>query len=81
VTAGASGSPSGSAACGVWIVDVERGEPVGMLRFEGDVDEVFDLQVLPGQPRPELLEPDDPLAAASFVVPEAILIAGGSNAR
>jgi uncharacterized protein (TIGR03032 family) len=68
--------------CGVWIVDIERGEPVGMLRFDGDVDEVFDLQVLPGQPYPELLEQNDPLAATSFVVPEATLSIGRtSNAR
>jgi hypothetical protein len=33
---------------------------------------VFDVQVLPGQLRPELLEPDDPLAARSFVVPDAL---------
>jgi hypothetical protein len=43
-----------------------------MLRFDGDVDEVFDVQVLPGQLRPELLEPNDPLAATSFVVPGAL---------
>ena len=58
---------------GVWIVDLERGESVGMLRFDGDVDEVFDVQVLPGQLRPELLEPNDPLAATSFVVPGALV--------
>jgi Domain of unknown function (DUF4915) len=58
--------------CGVWIIDLERGESVGMLRFDGDVDEVFDVQVLPGQPHPELLEPNDPLAARSFVVPDTI---------
>ncbi len=69
--------------CGVWIIDLERGESVGMLRFDGDVDEVFDVQVLPGQPHPELLEPNDPLAARSFVVPDSALapIGGGSNER
>jgi uncharacterized protein (TIGR03032 family) len=59
--------------CGVWIVDVERGETVGMLRFDGEVDEVFDVQVLRDQPYPELLELNDPLAATSFVVPNSVL--------
>jgi uncharacterized protein (TIGR03032 family) len=66
--------------CGVWVVDLERGESVGMLRFDGDVDEVFDVQVLPGQLRPGLLEPNDPLAASSFVVPDAALATSSRGA-
>ena len=35
-------------ACGVWIVDVERGEQVGFLRFEERITEVFDVALLAG---------------------------------
>lgn len=56
--------------CGVWVVDVEAGKTVGFLRFEGSVEEVFDVQVLVGVRYPELLEPGDPAAAGAFLLPE-----------
>ncbi|MDO8362067.1 MAG: TIGR03032 family protein [Actinomycetota bacterium] len=55
--------------CGVWLVDTESGAIAGFMRFEGAVEEVFDVQVLPGARYPELLEPGDSLAAAAFVLP------------
>ena len=58
--------------CGVWVVDTETGQIAGFLRFEGSVEEVFDVQVVPHR-FPELLEPDDPLGAMAFVLPEEVL--------
>ena len=54
--------------CGVWIVDTSTGQTVGFLQFEGSVREVFDVQVL-GARMPEIVELDDALSSASFVVP------------
>jgi uncharacterized protein (TIGR03032 family) len=33
--------------CGIWIIDIERGETVGFLRFEEHVEEVFEVALLP----------------------------------
>jgi uncharacterized protein (TIGR03032 family) len=65
--------------CGVWAVDTRSGEVAGFLRFEGDVTEVFDVQVIPGRRWPEVLEPGDAQAAGAFVLPDAALaeVAGG----
>jgi uncharacterized protein (TIGR03032 family) len=59
-------------ACGVWVVDLRNGEVAAFLRFEGIVEEVFDVQVIPRR-YPEITEPDDPLAATSYVLPDAAL--------
>jgi uncharacterized protein (TIGR03032 family) len=59
--------------CGVWVVDTRSGAIVGFLRFEGSVQEIFDLQFLPGMHYPELLEPGDPAVANAFVLPDEAL--------
>jgi uncharacterized protein (TIGR03032 family) len=58
--------------CGVWVLDVRTGKTAGFLRFEGLVQEIFDVQVLPAR-WPEIAEPDSDLIASSFVVPDAVL--------
>jgi uncharacterized protein (TIGR03032 family) len=59
--------------CGVWVLDVRTGRVAGFLRFEGIVQEVFDVQVLHGIRYPEIVEPDADLTATSFVVPAEAL--------
>lgn len=54
--------------CGVWAVDTDTGQIVGFLRFEGAVEEVFDVQVAPHR-YPDLLEPGDALGSTAFVLP------------
>ena len=55
------------------MVDIVRGEPVALLRFEEGVQEVFAVQVLPGRRYPELINDDSRLLENSFVVPDAAL--------
>jgi uncharacterized protein (TIGR03032 family) len=43
--------------CGVWVVDLTRGKIVGHLEFLSGIDELFDVQVLPGVPIPFLSGP------------------------
>jgi uncharacterized protein (TIGR03032 family) len=43
--------------CGVWVVDLTRGKIVGHLEFLAGIDELFDVQVLPGVPSPFLSGP------------------------
>lgn len=53
--------------CGVWVVDIRTGQTVALLRFDGIVQEIFDVQVLPAR-YPELLEPADPLVSGVYDV-------------
>ena len=59
--------------CGIYVVDLRNGQTVAFLRFEGDVQEIFDVQVLHGIRYPELLELTDPLVSTSFTVPDETL--------
>ena len=54
--------------CGVWVIDTRTSNVVAFLRFEGTVQEIFDVQVLRGFRYPELLEPNDEVVASSFTV-------------
>jgi uncharacterized protein (TIGR03032 family) len=60
-------------ACGVWVVDTRNGETVAFLRFQGLVQEIFDVQVLAGVRYPDLAEPGDERVASSYVVPDDAL--------
>lgn len=60
--------------CGVWVVDIRSGAIAGFLRFDGFVQEIFDIQVLHGIRHPELLEPDSELAQTAYVVPNESLM-------
>ena len=55
--------------CGIWIVDTRSGSIAGFLRFEGIVQEIFDVQLLHGITRPELIEPDDAKLQMAFLLP------------
>ncbi len=59
--------------CGVWVLDIRTGKTAGFLRFEGLVQEIFDVQVLRGIRYPEIAEPDSDLIAGAFVVPAEAL--------
>lgn len=59
---------------GVWVVNIETGEHVGFVRFEGEVREIFAVKALPpGVACPELLEPEDALVGSSYVLPDEAL--------
>lgn len=59
--------------CGVYVVDIRSGNIVAFLRFEGIVQEIFAVTVLPGMTHPDLInEPGDTLDS-SFVLPDEAL--------
>jgi uncharacterized protein (TIGR03032 family) len=58
--------------CGVWVVDTRSGDIVGFLRFEGQVQEIYDVQLLPHR-HPELVEPGAELVSGSFVLSDEAL--------
>ena len=57
--------------CGVWIVDTVTKQIVGFLRFSGVVQEIFDVQVLPGA-WPSIVEAPDLTRDAFVLSPEAM---------
>ncbi|HEX3131378.1 MAG TPA: TIGR03032 family protein [Thermoanaerobaculia bacterium] len=59
--------------CGVWVLDLRTGKIAGFLRFEGLVQEIFDLQILHDIRYPEIAEPDSDLTAGAFVLPPEAL--------
>jgi uncharacterized protein (TIGR03032 family) len=55
--------------CGIWIVDIERGEPRGYLRFEEELREVFDIAILHGMSFPEIADAGGEAALRAFSLP------------
>jgi len=41
--------------CGVWVIDTRSGQTAGFIEFEWTIDEVFDVQVLPGIHNPAVI--------------------------
>ena len=58
--------------CGVWAVNPQSGQIAGFLRFEELVQEVFDVEMLPGVRFPEIAEEGSDAATNSFMLPDAV---------
>lgn len=65
--------PERDRACGVWVVDLRNGRTVAFLRFEGAVQEIFAVTVLPGIVHPELINEPGETLDSSFVLPDEAL--------
>jgi len=59
--------------CGVWVVHVRTGQIVAFLRFEGTVQEIFSVQVLPDITFPDLINEAGKTLDSSFILPEEAL--------
>ncbi|HEX4009320.1 MAG TPA: TIGR03032 family protein [Solirubrobacteraceae bacterium] len=59
----------GERQCGVWAVDLGTGAVSGFLRFDGLVQEIFDVAVLHRRRFPEIGEPGDPLTGRAYALP------------
>ncbi len=55
--------------CGVYVCNIETGDIIGFVRFEGDVEEIFAVQVLHNSKFPELLEKSDELLNTTYIIP------------
>ncbi len=58
---------------GVWVIDIETGETMALLRFSDAVEEVFAVKALHGMRFPGLLETGHPLIGTSYVLPDEAL--------
>src|SRR5438105_2429968 len=59
--------------CGVYVVDIRSGNVVAFLRFEGIVQEIFAVQVLPDIVFPDLINEPGETLDSSFVLPDEAL--------
>jgi uncharacterized protein (TIGR03032 family) len=59
--------------CGVWVVDIQRGQVVAFLKFEEAVQEIFAVCLLPGMRFPDLINDNAELVGSSFVLPDDAL--------
>ena len=59
--------------CGVYVVDIRNGRIVAFLRFEGIVQEIFAVTVLPGIKFPDLINEPGETLDSSFVLPAEAL--------
>jgi uncharacterized protein (TIGR03032 family) len=59
--------------CGVWVVDIQRGQVIAFLKFEEAVQEIFAVALLPGARFPDLINDNTELIGSSFVLPDAAL--------
>ena len=59
--------------CGVWVVDIERGQVVAFLKFEAAVQEIFAVALLPGMRFPDLINDNVEIVGSSFVLPDEAL--------
>lgn len=57
---------------GIWVWDLATNTNVGWLKFSGNVDQIYDVAVLPGCSYPELLEPEHPRLRNHFCFPELL---------
>lgn len=55
--------------CGVAIVDLQAGRTIGLLEFQTAVEEIFDVQILPGLRFPEVLGFQREALHHTFIVP------------
>jgi uncharacterized protein (TIGR03032 family) len=68
--------------CGVWVMDTTTGETVAHLAFDGLVQEIFEVALLPRMRYPELVEPGAALADSAYVIPtEALAEVPGVGSR
>lgn len=59
--------------CGVWIVDTRNGQIAGFVKFQGVVQEIFDVQVLPGMRWPTFIQEPSTLTTSAFVLSDEAL--------
>jgi len=56
--------------CGIGVIDLKRGEPVGWLDFTNGCRELYDVAFLPGIRHPALLSSDKAVARQAITTPE-----------
>jgi uncharacterized protein (TIGR03032 family) len=61
---------SQSLKCGVAVVDTRSGQMIGLFEFTAGVEEIYEVQFLPGTSRPMILNLDKEATRQAFTAPE-----------
>lgn len=54
---------------GIWLINLEDNSIIGNIKFTGNVDQIYDIAVIPDCHFPEILEPNHPRLRNHFVHP------------
>ncbi|PCK02248.1 MAG: TIGR03032 family protein [Alteromonadaceae bacterium] len=55
---------------GIWLINLTDNSEIGYIKFTGNVDQIYDVAVVPSSSFPELLEPSHPRMRNHFSHPE-----------
>ena len=58
--------------CGVWVVNIKTGQILGFMKFEGAIQEIFDVKLLPGAKWPSIIDTSQATAQAYVLSEEAL---------
>ena len=53
----------------MWVIELDTGATVAFLEFEGGIDEIADVQLLPATAFPEIVAADSDAARNAFLLP------------
>ncbi len=57
--------------CGITAIHLPTGAIVGQLRYHNSVEEIYDIQIIPGKVRPNILRHDQEVYQQALSIPEA----------
>jgi hypothetical protein len=61
----------------VWVVDIDQAKVVSWLKFEGDVNEIFAVEILADCPQAEIVQSHEEVLDNTFVTPNGAVILAG----
>ncbi len=56
--------------CGIWVINLDENEAIAHVKFEGDVNQIYDIGVLTDESYPELITPNDKKVQDIFKFPQ-----------
>lgn len=59
--------------CGVWVVNIQSGQIVAFVQFEDALQEIFAVELLAGMQFPDLVQDNQKLISATYVLPDEAL--------
>ncbi|MAE35819.1 MAG: TIGR03032 family protein, partial [Oceanospirillaceae bacterium] len=54
---------------GIWLFNLDTHEVIGTIKFQGNVDQIYDIAILYNTSFPEVIEPDHPRMRNHFSHP------------
>lgn len=58
---------------GIWVINLATNQQIGHITFDGDIDQIYDVAILPNSTMPEFITKDNPLSRHLYDFTEALL--------